>query len=73
MTQSANEVLCRECEEPIPAQRLKVIRTDICVSCMEDLESRGVGTPRYRMEIDSVVNKEGSVEEVSFRLIKPKS
>jgi len=30
--------LCRECDEPIPAARLKVLpETDLCVQCAEDM------------------------------------
>ncbi len=33
--------LCRECEEPIPAKRLKALpNTTLCVECAQDLEKK---------------------------------
>ena len=69
-TSANHEKLCAKCEEPIPARRLEVVRTNICVDCMSDMEESGRGMPRHRMEIDKIVSRDGEVEEMSFRLIR---
>jgi len=41
---------CSECGDEIPAQRVKVTKSEYCVHCAEQLEKQGLA-PRYRMEI----------------------
>jgi hypothetical protein len=36
--QADSKVLCVECDQPIPLARLKIVKTDTCVRCMEELE-----------------------------------
>ena len=69
-TEANQGTLCAKCEEPIPAKRLELVRTNICVDCMADMEVAGRGMPRHRMEIDKIVSRDGEVEEMSFRLIR---
>ena len=36
--QADSKVLCVECDRPIPLARLRAVKTDTCVGCMEELE-----------------------------------
>jgi len=59
-----SNVLCEECEVPIPLARLRLVPTKLCVVCMEGLELQDkinrvrcaaattVGTVRHQMEFE---------------------
>jgi len=65
-------ILCSECNEPIPAARLKLLpQTTICVPCMEDLERESRGTVRHRMEFEIEGHGE-EVESVQLHILRKK-
>lgn len=73
--QAGSKVLCVECDKPIPAARLKLVDTDTCVICMEQLEhidrlGRGTGdrrgTKRHQMEFE--VQGTDDVEEINLHI-----
>jgi hypothetical protein len=72
-----SKVLCVECEQPIPLARLKIVSTDTCVMCMEDLELkdkfqrhqpdfRPQGTIRHKIEFE--VNGVEEVESINLHI-----
>ncbi len=63
------EVLCEECETPIPPARLKLVKHHICVDCMSELEQKGRGTVRHRMDVDTVGDIE-DIEEVRVSIVR---
>lgn len=44
-----SDVECEMCGDPIPWKRLKIINTQTCVGCMEDLEAQGKGTQKHKL------------------------
>ena len=63
------EVLCEECETPIPPARLKLVKHHICVDCMSELEKKGKGTVRHRMDVDTIGDIE-DIEEVRVSIVR---
>lgn len=63
-------VLCEQCDEPIPPERLQVIQTTKCVPCLEKLERFGNGTVRHRMVFEVKGNED--VEEIHLHLQRGK-
>ena len=62
------QVLCRECEHPIQPERLALVRTAICVRCMEDMERGGRGTVRHRMEFEVEGADQESFESMTLHI-----
>jgi predicted transcriptional regulator YheO len=76
--ESTSGVLCIECDEPISLARIRIIKTDTCVACMEQLERQDQiqrvrmlkpklkGTQRHHMEFEVEGSEE--VEAVNLHL-----
>lgn len=64
-----SNVECEECGDLIPVKRLKLVATPVCVGCMEDLEARGQGTQRHRMNYH-VTSRGDEVELVEVAIIR---
>jgi RNA polymerase-binding transcription factor DksA len=65
---AGGQVLCRECEGPIPTERLQAVRTTLCVRCMENLERKGHGTVRHRMEFEVEGSDQESFESLTLHI-----
>lgn len=63
------EVLCLECDSPMPLKRLQLIKKQICVDCMTEMEKEGRGTIRHRMENEYHGDGE-EIDEVTSYLIR---
>jgi RNA polymerase-binding transcription factor DksA len=64
-----SDVLCLECDTPIPPARLKLVKHQVCVDCMSELERKGRGTVRHRMDVDTVGDIE-DIEEVRVSIVR---
>jgi len=77
MSESSNSnqfepVPCEDCEDPIPFERLKAVRTKVCVSCAMDREAQGTGVKKHKMYYDATV-KGDDIEELEAHLVRDKN
>jgi hypothetical protein len=63
-------VACNECNDLIPKARLRLVKTNVCVGCMEKKEHEGTGTVRHRIAFEVVGSEE--VEAVNLHLVRAK-
>ena len=78
----SGKILCVECDAPISAERLKIVQTDTCVNCMEQLElsdkiqkvrmvsPKTRGTQRHKMDFEVEGTEE--VESINLHLRRGK-
>jgi len=72
MNSSEEEILCEECDTPIPPKRYALVRVKICVDCMSEKEKRGQGTVKTKM-FQEFYGSEDDIEDVQTFLVRGKS
>lgn len=69
---STEEILCEECDTPIPPKRLALVPVHVCVDCMSEKEKQGHGTVKTKMYQEFYGDME-DIEDVKTFIVRGKS